>query len=39
MFVADKVDEFILGLDILRAYNASMDEDAMCYDWAETRCQ
>jgi hypothetical protein len=36
VFVANITDELILGLDILRAYNASMD--LLCLGEEEYRC-
>jgi hypothetical protein len=36
-FVAEITDEFILGLDVLRAYNASGMLDAICSDWVRRR--
>ena len=37
MFIAEATDEFNLGLDVLLAYDASVDQYAICYDWVR-RC-
>lgn len=39
VFVTRIMDEFIQGLDILQAYDVSVDLGTTCRDWAEKKCR